>query len=107
MDIEQRYEIKFLEIGTDKDHVYFLVQSVPRYSVTKLCNDYKELDSPRDFQALPTCKEEIMGRQFWTGGYFVSTVGRHGNEDTVKCYVHNQGLQDYEVLHCDEQLEIS
>ena len=29
LDIAQRYEIVFLEIGTDKDHVHFLVQSVP------------------------------------------------------------------------------
>ena len=36
LGIEQRYEITFLEIGTDKDHVHFLVQSVPTYSVTKI-----------------------------------------------------------------------
>jgi putative transposase len=30
-EIEKRYEIKFLEIGTDEDHVHFLVQSVPMY----------------------------------------------------------------------------
>jgi putative transposase len=35
MDIEKRYQIKFLEIGTDKDHMHFLVQSAPTYSVTK------------------------------------------------------------------------
>lgn len=34
LEIEKRYEIKFLEIGTDLDHVHFLVQSVPTYSVT-------------------------------------------------------------------------
>ena len=33
--IEKRYEVKFLEIGTDEDHVHFLVQSIPMYSVTK------------------------------------------------------------------------
>jgi len=27
--IEARYQMKFLEIGTDEDHVHFLVQSVP------------------------------------------------------------------------------
>ena len=32
LDIEKRYQIKFLEIGTDEDHVHFLVQSVPTYS---------------------------------------------------------------------------
>ena len=25
LDMELRYELKFLEIGTDKDHVHFLV----------------------------------------------------------------------------------
>ena len=36
LEVEKRYQVKFLEIGTDKDHVHFLVQSVPTYSVTKL-----------------------------------------------------------------------
>ena len=36
LDIEKRYQIKFLEIGFDKDHIYFLLQSVPTYSVTKI-----------------------------------------------------------------------
>ena len=36
LEIEDRYQIHFLEIGTDDDHVHFLVQSVPMYSVTKL-----------------------------------------------------------------------
>lgn len=31
LEIELRYEIKFLEIGTDRDYVHFLVQSVPTY----------------------------------------------------------------------------
>ena len=29
LEIEARYQIKFLDIGTDEDHVHFLVQSVP------------------------------------------------------------------------------
>ena len=29
LEIERRYQIKFLEIGTDEDHAHFLVQSVP------------------------------------------------------------------------------
>src|SRR3954469_3253855 len=36
LGIEARYQLKFLEIGTDRDHVHFLVPSVPTYSVTKL-----------------------------------------------------------------------
>lgn len=31
LEIEKRYEIKFLEIGVDKNHVHFFIQSVPTY----------------------------------------------------------------------------
>jgi putative transposase len=34
LEIEKRYEVKFLEIRVDKDHVHYLVQSVPTYNVT-------------------------------------------------------------------------
>ena len=43
LDIEARYEIKFFEIGTDKDHVHFLVQSVPMYSVKKIVQVIKSI----------------------------------------------------------------
>jgi putative transposase len=36
LKIEKRYQVKFLEIGADKDQVRFLVQSVPTYDVTKI-----------------------------------------------------------------------
>jgi REP element-mobilizing transposase RayT len=31
-ETSKRYEIKFLGIGTEEDHVHFLVQSAPGYS---------------------------------------------------------------------------
>ncbi|MFH2077076.1 MAG: IS200/IS605 family transposase, partial [Pseudomonadota bacterium] len=36
LEISKRYEIRFLEIGTDMDHVHFLVQTVPMYSPRKI-----------------------------------------------------------------------
>jgi putative transposase len=36
LEIEKRYQVKFLEIGVDRDHVHFLVQTTPTYSVTRL-----------------------------------------------------------------------
>jgi putative transposase len=36
LNISERYEMAFIEIGTDKDHVLFLIQSVPGYSPTKI-----------------------------------------------------------------------
>ncbi|AFY59685.1 transposase [Synechococcus sp. PCC 6312] len=48
LDIEKRYEIKFVEIGVDKDHVHFLVQSVPTYC-DEISNDAQEFDSSGNF----------------------------------------------------------
>ena len=56
MEIEKRYEVKFLEIGVDKDHVHFLIQSVPTYSVTSLVKMiiaiFINVRSPLDYQSL-------------------------------------------------------
>ena len=41
--IEARYEIRFLEIGAEKDHVHFLVQSVPTYSPSKIVQTIKRV----------------------------------------------------------------
>ena len=43
LEIEKRCEVKFLEIGTDQDHVHFLVQSVQMYSVKKLVQMIKSI----------------------------------------------------------------
>ena len=102
LEIEERYEIKFLEIGTDKDHVHFLVQSVPRYSVTKIVTMLKSITAKEIFKRCPQVKKKLWGGEFWTDGYFASTVGKHGDEATIGKYVKNQG-QDYQQLHSDFQ----
>ena len=48
MEIEKRYEIHFLEIGSDKDHVHFLIQSVPSYSPTKITKISQKYYSKRN-----------------------------------------------------------
>jgi REP element-mobilizing transposase RayT len=103
LEIEKRYQIKFLEIGTDKDHVHFLVQSVPTYSVTKIVMMIKSLTAREIFKRCPQVKKQLWGGEFWTDGYFASTVGKHGNEDMIGRYVKNQG-NEYTKLHEDHQL---
>ena len=90
LDIEQRYQIKFLEIGTDKDHVHFLVQSVPTYNVTKIVTMIKSLTAREIFRRCPQVKKKLWGGEFWTDGYFASTVGKHGDEGKIANYVKNQ-----------------
>jgi REP element-mobilizing transposase RayT len=105
LEIEKRYQIKFLEIGTDKDHVHFLVQSVPTYSATKIVTMIKSLTAREIFRRCPQVKKHLWGGEFWTDGYFASSVGKHGNEDTIGQYVKNQGAT-YHQLHKDRQLSL-
>ena len=103
LGIEKRYDLKFLEIGTDKDHVHFLIQSVPTYSITKIVMIIKSLIAREVFRLVPSVKKQLWGGEFWSDGYFASTVGKHGNENMISNYVKNQG-QKYQKLHEDMQL---
>jgi hypothetical protein len=84
LEIEARYQVKFLEIGTDKDHVHFQVQSVPACNVTKLVTIIKSLTARDVFKRRPEVRKRLWGGEFWTDGYFASTVGRHGNEKVAQ-----------------------
>jgi REP element-mobilizing transposase RayT len=90
-EIQKRYEITFLEIGSDDDHVHFLVQSVPLYSPKQLVQIIKSITAREVFKACPEVKRYLWGGKFWSEGYFVSTVGAHGNEQMIKNYVQQQG----------------
>lgn len=83
LDIERRYQVKFLEIGTDKDHVHFLVQSVSTYSVTKIVLLIKSLTVREILKRCPQVKKALWGGGYWTDGYFASTVGKHGNKQMI------------------------
>ena len=104
--ISERYEIYFLEIGTDKDHVHFLIQSVPKYSPTRIITIVKSITAKQIFQANPEVKKQLWGGELWTDGYFVNTVSQHGSEDTIARYVKNQGReQEYEQIHKAKEYE--
>ena len=105
VEIEKRYQVKFLEIGTDEDHVHFLVQVVPVYSVTKVVTLIKSLTAREIFRRCPQVKKQLWGGEFWTDGYFASTVGKHGSEDIIGNYVKRQG-HTYHKLHADHQLAL-
>jgi REP element-mobilizing transposase RayT len=89
--IEQRYEIRFLEIGTDPDHVHFLVQSVPGYSPTKIVRTIKSITAREIFSRVPAVKQQLWGGEFWSDGYYIGTVGRYASEEQIRRYVQKQG----------------
>ncbi len=105
-DISNRYEVTFLEIGADQDHVHFLVQSVPSYSPTKIVTMIKSLTAREVFRRVPSVRVQLWGGAFWSSGYYITTVGRHGSEETIRQYVSGQGRQsEYREWH-SQQLEL-
>jgi REP element-mobilizing transposase RayT len=79
VEISKRYEIRFLETGAEDDHVHFLVQSVPTYSPAIIAAKIKSITAREIFANVPSVKKELWGGEFWTDGYFVSTVSEHAN----------------------------
>jgi REP-associated tyrosine transposase len=104
LGIEKRYQIRFLKIGMEEDHVHFLVQSVPMYSPTKIVRTIKSITAKKIFLMCPEVKEALWGGEFWTKGYFVNTVSKHGNESVISEYVRSQGKGKYEELYKQQEL---
>ena len=52
---------------------------------------YKSITTVQMFRALPELKKELWGGKFWTGGYYVSTVGQRGGYAALTRYIQNQG----------------
>ena len=110
VEISKRYEIYFLEIGTDKDYVHFLIQSVPRYSPTQIVRIVKSITAKEVFAKCPEVKKKLWGGEFWSDGFYVATVSEHGNEKVIANYVKNQGDEYnkmYRVDYIEGQMSLS
>ena len=91
--ISQRYEIVFLEIGSDKDHVHFLILSVPNISIARIVTVLKSITAREIYKTHPEIKKLLWGGNFWTSGYYVNTVGSHGTEEVIQNYVKEHGRE--------------
>jgi len=96
--IGERYEVNFVEIGTDEDHVHFLIQSVPVMSPKAIVQIIKSITAKEIFRIHPEVKKKLWGGNFWTSGYYANTVGQYGNEKVIKEYVRKQG-RTYHQIH--------
>ena len=72
LGIEARYQLKFLEIGTDRDHVPFGPRALPGAISADLQRDQagdddQKPDGARDLSALPSGEEAVVGRRVLDG----------------------------------------
>ena len=91
VEISKRYEIHFVEIGTDDDHVHFMIQSVPTISPKQIVQTVKSITAREIFAKHPEVKKFLWGGKFWTSGYYINTIGLYAGADVIKNYIKNQG----------------
>ena len=96
--ISERYEINFIEIRTDADHVHFLIQGVPVLSPQRIAQIVKSITGRGIFDKHKEIKKILWGGRFWTSGYYINTVGQYASEDVIKNYVEKQGMKYQQLL---------
>ena len=101
IEISQRYEIRFVEIGSDEDHVHFLAQGVPVMSISRMVSIIKSITAREIYKSHPEVKQKLWGGNIWTSGYYVNTVGQYGNEKIISEYVKNQ-RKVYKQIYRDQ-----
>ena len=103
-NIESRFEIHFLEIGADENHVHFLMQSVPMMSPKSIVQVVKSITARELFRLHPEVKQQLWGGPFWTDGYYINTVGQYANEGVIQKYIHEQGddKKVYKKFHSNQ-----
>jgi len=101
IEISKRYEVRYIEIGADEDHVHFLVQSVPVMRPSEIVRLTKSISAREIFKRHPELRKILWGGHVWTSGYYMNTVGRYGNEKMIQTYVENQG-KEYKRIHRDQ-----
>jgi REP element-mobilizing transposase RayT len=96
--MEEIYELWFLEIGNDEDHIHFMVQWVATMSVTKIVTMIKSIVGR---EVLKEHRNEIRKQLWWwnlrTSWYYANTVWAFAGEQTIRNYIKNQWISKYKV----------
>ena len=67
-------------------------------ALTTIVRIIKSITAREIYRLYPQIKKKLWGCNIWSTGYFVSTVGKSGNEEQIKNYVRNQG-KEYTKIH--------
>lgn len=60
----------------------------------------KSITAKELFRRVSLVKAQLWGGAFWSSGFYINTIGRHGSEETIRRYVQEQGSQrEYKRLH--------
>ena len=99
LELGERYNYNFIEIGMDENHVHFLIQTFPNILISDMVKAVKSITAREMFKRHPEVKMFLWGGEFWTDGYYLNTVGQYGNLKMLENYVKKQGIKHYRQLH--------
>ena len=97
MEIQDRYDIAMEQIGADLDHIHLLCSFHPKYGGGKVVRIFKSITGRELFKTFPEIRKELWGGEFWSDGYYLTTVSTRGDWKTVERYVRNQGKKIEDV----------
>jgi putative transposase len=89
--------VEILEGNAMPDHIHMVLSIPPKYSVAMVVGYLKGKSAIQIHREMLGVKKGFTGKNFWSRGYCVSTVGL--DEKTVREYVKNQEELD---RHQDE-----
>jgi len=98
LEIGQRYDIEFEKLGYDKDHIHILTSFPPKYGGSDVVRIFKSLTAKHLFKQFPALKQDLWGGEFWSDGFYLTTVSERGNWQAVEKYIASQG-KTREELH--------
>ncbi len=92
-EFKERYDMEVSEIGFDQNHIHILCRFLPKYSGGQVIKIIKSITAKQIFNECPEVKTELWGGEFWTDGYYISTISRRGSKKVIENYIRNQGRE--------------
>jgi len=74
-EIAEAYEFEIETMAIVEDHVHIFLSAPPKYAPDEIVRVLKSGSAKVVFKEFPEVRKELWGREFWSDGYFVSSVG--------------------------------
>jgi len=91
-EICQKHNIIIKEMEVDKDHIHYLIEAEPSYSVSKIVNLLKSYTTFHIWNIYSNYlfTQFWKERTFWTDRYFACSIG-NVSENQLRKYIEQQG----------------
>ena len=83
--------VEIIEANACVDHIHMLVKIPPKMAVFSFMGYLKGKSALKIFEEHANLKYKYGSRNFWSEGYYVSTVGL--NKQTIKKYIREQEIE--------------